>query len=175
MSRRSSSLHCSCYRKIASRPSSLRFRLALRHRLAQSATASVLDAMEPSLFAWAQEALSNHLHESAIFVAERLVAEAERANLEVVMLHGAKHPAAVPERVLHLAVHASATAAPGVVRAPGRTWHRVVPGTGRALTQGWTGLRDGPDTGADLAPGRNWHRDGPGTGTDLTPGRTKQR
>ena len=32
--------------------------------------------MEPSLFAWAQEALSNHLHESAIFVAERLVAEA---------------------------------------------------------------------------------------------------
>ena len=41
-----------------------------------SATASLLDAMEPSLFAWAQEALSNHLHESAIFVAERLVAEA---------------------------------------------------------------------------------------------------
>ena len=50
---------------------------SLRHRsrLLGCTTAS-LDAMEPSLFAWAQEALSNHLHESAIFVAERLVAEA---------------------------------------------------------------------------------------------------
>ena len=62
--------------------------VALGHRLLACASASrcatasrciataSLHAMEPSLFAWAQEALSNHLHESAIFVAERLVAEA---------------------------------------------------------------------------------------------------